>query len=240
MRREGLKRESKEDSKGKRRGTVGKSGSGRFWSGVIITSFIAAVTVFVVMLQLEKKLLEPYEQGIIYTAAKEIPKGMVITPENREVYFTGRSLDASCIPAGALKEPEQIKGMAALFSIEEGVLLTQGMFEQLNEITKDMEQPVIAGFKAEDLSQVAGGVLRAGDRIHIYCVEEENSVRLVWSEVYVQQVFDSSGKAISGEDRQTAAQRINVYLDGKDVERFYSGIEQGSLRVVKVWDFDSM
>lgn len=213
-----------------------KNSTGRFWTGVIITAFIAAVTVFAVMLQLERKLLEPYERGTIYIAAKEIPKGQVITSENLEEYFTSGMLDTEWIPAGALREPDQIKGMTALFPIEEGVLLTQGMFKPLDEITGSMEQPVIAGFKAEDLSQVVGGVLRAGDRIHIYCVEEGKEIRLVWKEVYVQQVFDGSGAAISGEDKQTAAQRINVYLDQKDVELFYGRMEQGSLRVVKLWD----
>lgn len=213
-----------------------KNSAGRFWTGVIITAFVAAVTVFVVMLQLERKLLEPYEREMIYIAAKEIPRGQVITPENMEEYFTSGMLDTGWIPEGALREPEQIKGMAALFPIEQGVLLTQGMFEPMEEITRDMEQPVIAGFKAEDLSQVVGGVLRAGDRIHIYCVEEGKGAQLVWSEVYVQQVFDGSGAAISGEDKQTAAQRINVYLDRKDVELFYGRMERGSLRVVKLWN----
>lgn len=213
-----------------------KGGAGKFWTGVIITAFIAAVTVFVVMLQLERKLLEPYEQGKIYIAAKEIPRGQVITGDNMEEYFTSGMVDTGRIPAGALKEPEQIKEMAALFSIERGVLLTKGMFEPMDEITAGMEQPVIAGFKAEDLSQVVGGVLRAGDRIHIYSVEEGKGAQLVWSEVYVQQVFDSSGTSISGEDKQTAAQRINVYLDRKDVELFYGRMERGSLRVVKLWD----
>ena len=37
---------------------------------------------------------------------------------------------------------------------------------------KDMTQPVVAGFKADDLYQVVGGVLRSGDRINIYQVNE--------------------------------------------------------------------
>lgn len=36
-----------------------------------------------------------------------------------------------------------------------------------------MEDPVIAGCKADDLYQIVGGVLRAGDRINIYQVDEQ-------------------------------------------------------------------
>lgn len=46
------------------------------------------------------------------------------------------------------------------------------MFTAVNDITKDMTQPVVAGFKADDLYQVVGGVLRSGDRINIYQVNE--------------------------------------------------------------------
>ena len=94
----------------------------------------------------------------------------------------------------------------------------------------------MAGLKAEDLYQMAGGILRAGDRIHIYSVNKENIATLVWKNVYVQQVFDSAGGKISNDDAKTAVQRINVYLDSKEVAKFYSELAAGSLRVVKVCD----
>ena len=126
--------------------------------------------------------------------------------------------------------------MAAVLNIEEGVFLSQGMFEQWNDIVGDMKAPVVAGFKADDLYQVTGGVLRAGDRIHIYTVSEDGQAGLIWENVYVEQVFDSAGTAIKGEDRVSPAQRLNVYLDAEDVERFYTELARGTLRVVKVCD----
>lgn len=137
------------------------------------------------------------------------------------------------IPDTALTEPAQVRGMAAAYDVEEGVLLTGGMFEELDEILAGMEEPVIAGVKAEDIYQVAGGMLRAGDRIHIYTVRDGKAV-LAWEEVYVQQVFDASGKGISNTDSSTVAQRMNVYLDKRDIEAFYTELAGGSLRAVKV------
>ena len=109
----------------------------------------------------------------------------------------------------------------------------EDMFETKNEITAQMEEPVVAGLRADDLYQVVGGVLRAGDRIHIYRVNEEGEAELAWENVYVQGVFDQSGTAISNDDRDTAAQRINVYLDKKVIEEFYSQLNAGALRIVK-------
>lgn len=206
----------------------------RLKTGGILAALIAAVTVFTVMVQAEKKVLTGYEKGIIYTAAKMIPRGTLITEENQGFYLEEQELDKSCIPVSALSDPNRIRGLAAVCDIDCGAMLTGGMFEELNLILKEMEEPVIAGFKAEDIFQVAGGVLRAGDRIHIYSVSGENETTLIWGNVYVQGVFDQAGNQIGGEDTLTAAQRINVYLDNSDVPHFYSELAGGSLRAVKV------
>lgn len=204
-----------------------------FWTGGIAAAFVAAAAIFTLMLQIERNVLADYDKGTIYVAAREIPEGTLLTEENFFGYLELKELDQSCIPQTALTDESSVEGKIAEFSIEKGVLLTEGMFGELNMVTRDMTEPVIAGFKAEDLYQVVGGVLRAGDFVHIYAVTEEGQAQLVWQDVFVEQVFDSSGKVISNEDRTTAAQRINVYLDKADVEEFYTQLAGGSLRVVK-------
>ena len=202
-------------------------------TGASLAALVAAVATFVILMQVEKSVLTQYEKGIVYTASKAIAKGQMITEENYMQYMTQREMDKNMIPDTALTEPAQVRGMAAAYDVEEGVLLTGGMVEELDEILAGMEEPVIAGVKAEDIYQVAGGMLRAGDRIHIYTVRDGKAV-LAWEEVYVQQVFDASGKGISNTDSSTVAQRMNVYLDKRDIEAFYTELAGGSLRAVKV------
>lgn len=220
-----MRKKSKEEGRRSRK---------RLRTGGIIAALVASAAVFVVMVQIEKNILTQYERGIIYTASASIPQGQLITEENYTQYFQEKQLDKSCIPSTALSSPDQITGLVAAFPIEQGVLLTMGMFEPLNDILEEMEKPVVAGFKAEDISQVAGGVLRSGDRVNIYTVRE-GEANLVWSNVFVQQVFDASGSAILSADNTTAALRVNVYLDESEVEEFYSELANGSLRVVKLW-----
>jgi hypothetical protein len=206
----------------------------KVWTGSIIAAFAAAVGIFGVMLQMEKKILSEYERSSIFVAVKEIPKGQTITEENYGEYLCLRELDQGCVPSTALKSQAQLDNLVAKETIEEGVLLTTGMFEARNSITEQMQQPVVIGFKAEDLYQVVGGVLRAGDRIHIYTVAESGQASLIWREVFVEQVFDSGGNVIAGGDTSSAAQRINIYLDAEDVEQFYTELALGTLRVAKV------
>lgn len=204
-------------------------------AGGIIAALVAAVAVFTAMLQLEKSVLTRYERGTVYVAVKTIPKGQLITEENYGQYMKAQELEQSCISESALCSPEQITGLAARFDVEPGVLLTEGMFEEISDILGEMKEPVVAGFKADDLYQVVGGVLRAGDRIHIYRVSEDNETALIWGDVYIQGVFDQAGTQIVNGDTVTAAQRINVYMDKADVEAFYSELASGTLRVVKAY-----
>lgn len=208
----------------------------KLWTGSILAALVAAVVIFTVLLQLEKKMLSEYEKGTVYVAATDIPKGVVITEENAEEYLRPEQVDVKLIPKTSLQSREQLRGLVSGIGIEEGVLLTQGMFVQEEVITGNMSEPVVAGFKAEDLYQVVGGVLRAGDRIHIYTVSESGYTTLIWEDVFVQQVFDGSGGVIRAGDVTTAAQRINVYFDAKNVEQLYTELAKGTLRVVKVCD----
>lgn len=210
----------------------------RIWNGSILAAFLAAIAVFVFLLQTEKKVLAEYEKEAVCVAAAAIPRGEPVTGENLEQYITVMEMDKKLVPETALKDREAVIDRVPVYGIEEGTVLTAGMLQEMSEITGQMEEPVIAGFRAEDLYQVVGGVLRAGDRIHIYCVnrEEPAAGKMLWENVMVWQVFDQKGTLISGDDTVTPAQRVNIYLDRTSVADFYAALAQGSLRAVKVCD----
>lgn len=204
--------------------------------GAIFVALVAAVIIFAVMLNVEKNALSDYEKGVVFFTARTIPEGQLLTEENIAEYIQSREIDISLIPEAALTSPEELYGLLPITGIDSGALLTTGMFEPLNKITESMEKPVIAGFAADDLYQVVGGILRAGDRIHIYTVDQDTGLtELVWEDVFVQQVFDGSGVSIQNADQATAAQRVNILLEQDSVQSFYTELASGSLRVVKVW-----
>ncbi len=202
--------------------------------GGVLAAFFAAVAVFVVMLQMEKSVLEQGEKGTVLVAVSEIPKGRMLSVSDAEQYFAVREVDVELIPGSAVQMLEDLDGKNVAYGIEAGSILTQGMLVEPDRIIKEMKAPVIAGFKADDLYQVAGGVLRKGDKIHVFHVTEEQEVMLIWENLTVQAVFDQAGNQISNEDAFSAAQRINIYLDKADIDDFYARLSSGTLRVVKV------
>jgi len=210
------------------------TGKTKIWIGSVMAALIAAIAVFFLMLQTEKNMLSGYEKKDVYVASQIIPKGTLITRESYEKYFERKELDADMVTSAMVSSGGSIHAMSSVYDIDKGTVITGGMFEKVNEITKEMDNPVIAGCKADDLYQMVGGVLRPGDRIHIYSVKEEGNVELLWSDVYVQQVFNHAGVTIEPGDRETSAQRMNLYMDMQDVGEFYSKLTTGTLRVVKV------
>ena len=199
----------------------------KIWNGSILAAFIAAAAVFAVMLQTEKRTLAEYEKKEVYVAATDIPRGEEMTQENIEDYVTPLEIDQRIVPGTAVMDRESLYGRITVCDIGQGSV-----------ITGEMTEPVIAGFRAEDLYQAVGGVLRAGDRIHIYCIDKDKDdffgENPGWQNLFVQQVFDQSGNIIPCEDTTTPAQRVNIYLDNKNVEEFYRNLAKGSLRVVKI------
>lgn len=179
-------------------------GKSKIWIGSIIAALVAAIAVFAAMMQMEKNMLTEYEKGTILVATSKIPKGQMLGKDNGATYLEERQMDVKLIPKTAVRSLEEVSGVVSKYDIDEGTPVTQGMFENINEVTKDMKEPVIAGFKAEDMYQVVGGVLRAGDRIHIYSVNEvevdgqdsEQVTRLIWSDIFVQEVFDQEEESL--------------------------------------------
>lgn len=224
-------KEERKKTRGEQRGWIAR---GKIILGIICLAFIAAGTLYAVMLQTEKKLLDSGEKAIVYVAKQGIPKGMLFNAENWKEYAEEREVDTTLIPTAAIKTiPEE--DLIVAWSVDEGAFLTIGMFQSINDVLDDIKQPVLAGFRADDLYQVVGGVLRAGDRIHIYKVDKENhQAKLLWENLYVQQVFDNGGVRIDSDDDKTCAQRVNIYLDQRDVESFYEELYRGEVRVVKV------
>lgn len=205
--------------------------------GIILAAFAAAVITYVVLLNVEKNALSAYEKADCWIVTETLEKGTELTPDNIGSLLRQIQVDVRHIPQEAVANPQALAGSQAAITIPAGSMATDAMFSRAGSYRAALSNPVIAGCKAEDLYQLVSGTLRSGDRIHIYMVDEElGQAYLIWDNVMVYQVFDSSGNLISPQDTVSAAARINVLLEEGNAEAFYSELYKGSLRVVKLWE----
>lgn len=211
--------------------------TGKLFPGVIIIAFIASAITFFLLLHIEKSILSDYEKELVWVAAVDLQSSLEIEKGHLGNYFEQVEIDKKRVPEQALKEVESLEGCLTAMMIPKGTILSAPMFTDVEAVIESMTKPAIAGCKAEDLFQVASGILRKGDRVNIYTVNEElGEAYLLWEDVLVYQTFDSAGNLILPENTNTAAARINLLLEEVNVEQFYSEMYKGSLRMVKLWD----
>lgn len=208
-----------------------------FWPGVILVSFLAALITFFIMLQVEKNALSAYEKVTVWCAKSELVKGTEITSVNVTEFFEQREIDKNQVPEKYIVSPEEIVGKQMAITVPKGSILVTTMLSDLEGEVKLLEHPVVVGCKGEDLFQMVSGVLRKGDLVHIYTVDEElQQTYLVWENVQVYQVFDAAGKVIPSTDNTTPATRVNLLLEKERAEHFFNELNSGSLRLVQVKD----
>ena len=75
----------------------------RIWNGSILAAFVAAMAVFVFLLQTEKRVLTEYEKEQVCVVTAAIPRGEKISAENAEQYMTVMEIDKRIVPETALK-----------------------------------------------------------------------------------------------------------------------------------------
>ena len=209
----------------------------RIFPGVIVIAFLASVVIFFLLINIEKNLLSDYEKISVWVAAEEVPKSQEIYKGDISKYFKQVEVDKTRIPEHVVGDIHTLSGKSAALMIPAGTILVESMFTDDEKYIKGLTEPVIVGCKAEDLYQVASGILRKGDIVNIYTVNDEmGEAYLLWSDVMVYQTFDNSGNQIAAEDTTTAAARINLLMEEWCTEQFYTELYRGSLRMVKIWD----
>ena len=208
-----------------------------FWPGVILVAFLAALTTFMIMLQVEKNALSDYEKVLVWCAKTELIKGTEITQQNAADYFEQLEMDKNRVPDKSILLPEEVIGKQADITIPKGSVLVTTMFRDLEREVNALNNPVVVGCKGEDLFQMVSGVLRKGDLVHIYTVDKDmEQTYLLWENVPVYQVFDAAGKIIPSTDDTTPAARINLLLERGRAEMFFNELDSGSLRLVQVME----
>ncbi len=202
-----------------------------------MVAFVASFATFFILLNVERNMLRSYEKVYVWCAKEEMARGKQINESDLGICFEQVEVDKGSVPEKTVMEIRDLLDMQAEIRIPKGTVLTQTMFTDEADYVRGLGKPVVAGCKGDDLFQLVSGVLRKGDQVHVYTVNEEmEETYLLWENIMVYQAFDAAGNVIAPEDTTTPAARVNLLLEEGYAEQFYSELYRGSLRVVKVWD----
>ena len=147
------------------------------------------------------------------------------------------------LPSGVCVDTKALVGMVMESKVNKDSIITSSMYQELTDTVIKDHNMVKASFEAEKLSQVVNGTLRPGDKITIaayeegdelYGIEDKYTTKNVWDDVFVYEVFDSTGVKIPVDDDKTAAQLITVLINKEDMQEFYLGLNASTLQVIKL------
>lgn len=210
----------------------GKS-RGRIAPGIILGSFICAIAVFFALLYTEKRAMAAGEYETVVVANENILRGESFDESNIDKFFSKLQVPKNLVPEGAVRSIDDLLGKKSDCALYGRTIITEKMFTSENDIKGTMKEPVLACFKAEDLYQAVGGILRSGDKIHMYMVDESGIVKLKWSDVTIVNAFDNAGNEVTLASADKSI-RFNVYMEKADVEEFYHLLDSKRVRIVKV------
>lgn len=204
-------------------------------------ALIVAVVLYFVMIHAEKTALSDYEKAPVIITKSEVPINMVITEDNVDKYFEEISFDKKFIPEDSIADKTLLYGKAPCFTMDNGTFITNGMFKNINEYINSMEDPRVAAIMVNDLSQIVGGVIRAGDTIDIYVINEKKEESMInieeekplFTNIYVYEAFDATGIKIDNDDNTSVCQMVNVLYENSEIYDFYKELAKGTVYIVK-------
>lgn len=214
---------------------------------VILCSVIVAAVLYALLIFVEKSIVDSEATKQVYVSVKEVPKDILVTDENMSEYFALKERPLSAVPDNAVSDGKELMGKYTDRVIDKNEILTGKSFSSLDERTRGIEHPIEVSLNASSLSQMVGGVIRAGDYINIWAVKNTNingesvtKTENICTHAYVTRTFTSSGEEASGNDKDKATLVINIIIPAEQEEEFNRAIVEGTVRVGRyMYDADT-
>lgn len=194
---------------------------------------IVSIIVFVGALYLQKSLLNPNGTSYVVVAQGQIEKNTVVSEDNIDKLFEVEERDSDFIVDNAITNKEQLLNKTIKVPMEGKEQVTFSKVEENNQL-ESIEKPIEVSLRANDISQIVGGILRTGDLINIVFINEvSKEPEVEFNEVYVSKAFASDGTIIGLGDT-TSALTINVIIDASKEKSFNSALAKSNIRISKI------
>lgn len=200
-----------------------------------IASLVISILLFFVLIGLEISILEKYEKIGVVVAKDSIESGTEITNENREDFFELKEVDLSLKTKGSFISLSELEDYIVREDIEKAEIVSANNLIKKKSVLNVLKEPVEVAFKADDISQVVGGILRTGDLIDISIVNNKGmGTEKIFHNIYVSRVFNTSGVEITKLEKDNPGLVVNILIDKDREELFNEKILSGTIRISKL------
>ena len=233
-----LEKEAKKAEKARRKEEAAKSGSGKekalsIVKTLAIPTMIAAIIVCVIYVVVDSKASADELKTEVLCMVKDVPANTIVTADNVKDYFAVVSVDMAAVPDNAYKQLSELPKDG--FYIENAMSKSQMVFKDDISIVdaildKYKDGYEITSFKAPDFTRGVNGCIRKGDIVDVYAVDPTTDMLILLAEnVYVYEVYDSSGNKVTGKDE--IATSFTVYVTEAEVENLNLAVCYGGIQM---------
>ena len=233
-----LEKEAKKAEKARRKEEAAKSGSGKekalsIVKTLAIPTIIAAIIVCVIYVVIDSKASADELKTEVLCMVKDVPANTIVTADKVKDYFTVVSVDMEAVPDNAYKQLSELPKDG--FYIENAMSKSQMVFKDdiatvdaILDKYKDGYE--ITSFKAPDFTRGVNGCIRKGDIVDVYAVDPTTDMLILLAEnVYVYEVYDSSGNKVTSKDE--IATSFTVYVTEAEVENLNLAVCYGGIQM---------
>ena len=233
-----LEKEAKKAEEARRKEEAAKSGSGKekalsIVKTLAIPTIIAAIIVCVIYVVVDSKASADELKTEVLCMVKDVPANTIVTADNVKDYFAVVSVDMAAVPDNAYKQLSELPKDG--FYIENAMSKSQMVFKDdiatvdaILDKYKDGYE--ITSFKAPDFTRGVNGCIRKGDIVDVYAVDPTTDMLILLAEnVYVYEVYDSSGNKVTSKDE--IATSFTVYVTEAEVENLNLAVCYGGIQM---------
>lgn len=233
-----LEKEAKKAEKARRKEEAAKSGSGKeralsIVKTLAVPTIIAAIIVCVIYVVVDSKASADELKTEVLCMVKDVPANTIVTADNVKDYFTVVSVDMAAVPDNAYKQLSDLPKDG--FYIENAMSKSQMVLKDdiatvdaILDKYKDGYE--ITSFKAPDFTRGVNGCIRKGDIVDVYAVDPTTDMLILLAEdVYVYDVYDSSGNKVTSKDE--IATSFTVYVTEAEVENLNLAVCYGGIQM---------
>ena len=206
----------------------------KLWVGAI--SVVLAFLLFVVLLMIQRNMLEEPVYKEVICAKVAVSESTLITEQNISQYFERKAMPVDWLPQKYISDAGDVYGKVVEADLSVGTILTAKNIKPYEAFYEAYKNLTWIGVPIEELYAGVAGTLRAGDYIDIYTLYEVEGLpmcSLLAENVRIAAAYSQKGEKIDTDNTEGLSQLIVIPMEKEQVPLFYQNLVRGKIRIAK-------
>lgn len=203
---------------------------------LVIPALFAGIVSVVIYMAMENKAAEAQFKTSVLVMKEAVAQNTLITAEQVDEYFEVKSVELTAVPNTAYKALKDLpkNGFYVENAMSKSQMVLRDDIAKTDEVMDKYQNGYeVTSFAATSFDQGVNGSLRRGDVVNVYALDPTTELLTLMAEnVYISDVYDSSGNKISAPEE--IATSFTVYVTKEEVESINLAIVYGGVQMYLV------